>query len=312
MNPRKYMIENAVAMRAGFRVMLQQQDFENQDTINSLKETPCHIYMICRRPRFSFNHENIIITPSTVKGSFFINKGDHREEHSYETPNKAELCMHSYSIKKPYTEIDFYNKEGLCVSGGRASLLYTRLFPQYNESLDLEVLYVGQAFGEDGNRIAIDRLQSHSTLQKIYCDTLNLCPDKEIWLILWQFEPYVISIAGGFGKAVNGIDESIEHYNTVVNSTISLDQQITITEAALIKYFQPNYNKEYKTSFPSSSHSSYDQCYKLDINCVAFELDTVCLKTRLFSDNVKPSIIHTNHFPLYSEIERKDMFYMLK
>ncbi|OPX42131.1 hypothetical protein CLHUN_40370 [Ruminiclostridium hungatei] len=44
MSQRKYMIENAVAMRAGFRSMLQQQDFENDDIINSLKEIPCHIY----------------------------------------------------------------------------------------------------------------------------------------------------------------------------------------------------------------------------------------------------------------------------
>lgn len=310
MSHRKYMIENTVAMRAVSWHMLQQQDLESQK--NSLKENPSHIYMICRRPRFSINPNNIIITPSTVKGSFFIDKGDHKEEHFYETPNKPELCIHSYSIKKPYTEIDFYNIYGQYISGGRASLLYPLLFNEYNENLDLEVLYVGQAFGEEGNRIAADRLQSHSTLQKIYCDTLNICPDKEIWLILWQFEPYIISIAGGYGKADKGIDDSIEHYNTVVNSSISLDQQITITEAALIKYYQPYYNKEYKTSFPSSSHFSYDECYKLDINCVAFELNTAPLKTRLFSESVKPSVIHTKHFPLHTENERKDMFYLFR
>lgn len=309
----KYQIENMVAMRATYRAMVQQSDFRIPEVEKELKVNPCHIYMICHRPRISFNPSNVIINDKTISGSFFIDKGECKEEHHYEKPNPANLRIVNYSLEKPYTSIDLYNEEGRVVSGGKAAYLYPRMFNQYNECLDLEVLYIGQAFGHNGERLASDRLQSHSTLQEIYSDTMSRNPEKEVWLLLWQFEPYFISMLGaGFENALVGLDESIVHYNYVINSSISLDQQITFTEAALIKYFQPKYNKEYKTTFPSETHSSYDECYKLDVNAVGFELETVGIITRLYSPVVHPSFLHHKHFPLYTENTRRDMFSLLQ
>lgn len=117
-----------------------------------------------------------------------------------------------------------------------------------------------------------------------------------------------LGMGSGFENALTDLQGSIEHLKDVYGSSINFDQQITFTEAALIKYFEPIYNKEYKTNFPSKFHSSYDQCYQLDINSVAFELDTSILFTQLFSNTINPSIWHNKHYPLYSEDNRKDMF----
>jgi hypothetical protein len=41
-----------------------------------------------------------------------------------------------------------------------------RLSAEY-DAVGFEVLYIGQAFGNDGSRNALDRLKKHETLQKI-------------------------------------------------------------------------------------------------------------------------------------------------
>ncbi|WP_420768603.1 hypothetical protein ACNR9V_01065 [Parageobacillus thermoglucosidasius] len=309
MSKYKYQIENSVAMSARFARLLQQSDFENKEILNKVKDEKCHIYMICSRPRITFNPSNLKIEKDFVSGSFIVDKGEIKEEHFFKVPNPPNLAITSFEMEYPYSNINFLNNKGEIVSGGKAALLYPRLQKEYNSCLDLEVLYIGQAFGEEGERLATDRLASHSTLQKIYLDILTSCPNKDVWIILWQFEPYLISMMGsGFENALIDLDGSIDHFNSVLSSSITFDQQITFTEAALIRYFEPVYNKEYKTSFPSQSHSSYDQCYKLDINSVAFELDTIELITRLYSPVIAPSFWHTKHYPLYSEDIRKDMF----
>jgi hypothetical protein len=50
---------------------------------------------------------------------------------------------------RPNTEIDLLNENGKIISGGKASFLYPRFFNEYNNCLDLKVLYIGQAYGED-------------------------------------------------------------------------------------------------------------------------------------------------------------------
>lgn len=49
---------------------------------------------------------------------------------------------------------------------------------QLSELANLEVAYVGQAFGEAGSRTAVDRLQSHSTLQQVLADLAHLVVDR--------------------------------------------------------------------------------------------------------------------------------------
>jgi hypothetical protein len=305
----KYQIEHSVAVRSVFNRLIQQPDLESLELNKQIKDEKCHIYMICSRPRITINPKKLEIKADEISGSFIIDKGDIKEEIPFNVPNPPELAIKGYQLNFPYTDINLLNEKGEVVSSGKSALLFPRLQTKYNACLDLEVLYIGQAFGEGGDRLATDRLSSHSTLQKIYVDTITTFPNKDVWIILWKFEPYVISMmGGGFDKALIDFEGSLEHMNRVLESSITFDQQITFTEAALIRYFEPVYNKEYKTSFPSMSHSSYDQCYHLDINSVAFELDTRELFTQLYSPSITPSFWHNKHYPLYSAEIRKDMF----
>ncbi|MCK5171805.1 MAG: hypothetical protein KAR47_00325, partial [Planctomycetes bacterium] len=95
----------------------------------------------------------------------------------------------------------------------------------------------------------------------------------------------------------------------VTNTDITEQQQVNFTEAALIRYFQPPYNKIYKNSFPDPAHSTYSECYDIDLNMVCVEVQTEDLMLRLWSEHVEPKWIHFCSFPLHS---REDRIYMLE
>ncbi len=82
-------------------------------------------------------------------------------------------------------------------------------------------------------------------------------------------------------------------------------QRIKLTEAALINYFRPRYNIEYKENFPNIKHSSYDECYKLDINAVSIEINT---ELHFFSKRIRTKNTHFKRYFLSTDEERRKVF----
>jgi hypothetical protein len=302
-----YRIENAIVMRAGFRRLVQQSDLDECPAYDENDATLCHIYMICSRPRILVRSNGIEISPDTISVTF-----EKYLEHTIETIELKTENKHrirEYRINPGRSRLQFINIDGLLTTDIKTSLLYPCLTKSYDSILDLKVLYIGQAFGKEGERLATHRLRSHATLQTIYADILSRSPNQDPWLVLWHFEPYYISAFGSpYKNAEVSFEASYKHYEKILATGISLDQQITIAEAALIRYFSPEYNTEYKTSFPDNSHSSYSQCYALDFNSIAVELDTASIITRLWTNSASPDWIHVASYFLHSEQERVNMF----
>ena len=204
--------------------------------------------MICSRPKITFIREKIEISKKKCKVGFMIHHNESRQIVEFEFDNKN--GYDTFELNEARNRILLKNKDGKILTDGKSSLLYPSCLTQYEKDLDLKVLYIGQAFGKNGKRLASERLLSHNTLQKIYSEFMDKNPSEEIWLILWQFEPYYISMMGSFARILTmGFKKSLDNYERLTNTTLPLDQQITITEAALIKYFSPEYNIEYKTNF---------------------------------------------------------------
>ena len=182
---------------------------------------------------------------------------------------------------------------------------------RYSHLLDTEVLYVGQAYGEGGSRVAPERLKTHSTLQGIYAEALRASPDTEIWIALWSFELMILTSFDSRFPVATTLEQDDSHIANVLGKGISEQQQINFTEAALIRYFQPEYNTMFKESFPSPAHSTYAECYGLDLNTVNVELQCEPLGCRLWSNVVAPEWDHFVTFPLHSPEARKEMFDLL-
>ena len=103
--------------------------------------------------------------------------------------------------------------------------------------------------------------------------------------------------------------KQVETFRTLHSKGISEDQAINLTEAALIRYFQPQYNIVYKDSFPNYKHSSYSECYGMDVNSISIELDTMyCQNLEIYSKSIPRKHNHMFHYTLHSEEEKRSMF----
>ncbi len=303
MSVRKYLTEFGLNMFGNYFYLLQQ------DQLKTFTESkiPIHIYFICTRPRISLDVKTLIFHEHSVEGNFLIQKQDAFESIPFNVPNQLGSNVR-FECPYPYTEITIYNTNNEIVAQANVALLMN-MFGIYDVSLDLEVKYIGQSYGIEGARTAPSRLMSHSTLQEIYSDIIRTSPDKDVWIFLGQFEQHLLmSFDGRLEAYGTSEEEDIEHMHTVLRTPITKQQEINFTEAALIRYFQPQYNDKFKYNFPNPAHTTYSQCYELDINNICFEVNTEELNTRLWSLNIKPEWIHFGQFPLHSIDERVDMF----
>ncbi len=152
--------------------------------------------------------------------------------------------------------------------------LFEMNYKYIDSDYEMEVLYVGQAYGGDGKRTAIDRLKSHEKLQKILIDCNVTYPHKCIYVLLLEMSSQILSNFNGVSSEfICSEEESVEHLNSIMSNLPKENQIINITEAAIINYFKPKYNVNFIDNFPSIKHKGYRQYYDLDYNCITVELD---------------------------------------
>lgn len=171
-----------------------------------------------------------------------------------------------------------------------------------------EVQYVGQAYGRDGSRNALDRLVKHETLQKI--SLKGIPEDKELQLLLLEVEPNVqlITLLNPFAQNKDDSGERISAGLDKLFNT-SEPERISLYEAALIRYFYPHFNKEFKDSFPSTRLKVLQDCYEKDFTMLVAEISFDELPFQLCSDSIQPKISHMAKYSLHEGLERQAFFY---
>ncbi|EKN3870428.1 hypothetical protein ACMVBS_000624 [Yersinia enterocolitica] len=311
MSERKFITEFALNAVVSKHLLLQQDSLGDIESILEENKFRPHIYFICKRPRISIKPGGFTITKDLIEIIFRQQIQDQYIEIPIRSENQHKRTDCTLRCTYPYTVFEFLDGNGNVIYNGKSSLLLQEsLHGESPQLTDLEVLYVGQSFGLNGNRDATDRLKSHSTLQNIYAEAINHSPDSEVWLILSSFEsPFLmISMDGRSEKYGSTLEEDDEHIDEVINHRMNEQQKVNFIEAALIRYFQPKYNKTFKDTFPDPSHLTYSECYSIDLNSVSVELQTEELFVRLWSNGIKPSDLHFCTFPLHSRSEREYMF----
>jgi hypothetical protein len=237
--------------------------------------------------------------------------------------------IETVSSQYPHTSIDFLSSAGKKTSW-KASVLYQNIvkaslhedsdsFALFGDTIltaenlkhlsrtDLEVVYIGRAFGDNGGRNAIDRLRRHEKLQEIYSHIINRDPSLELWILLLPLAPSTdLNI---LAPEKESKDHEIEEWihRSQESPEIGLENRINFTEAALINYFKPKYNKlNMETAFPSRKHVSYERWFVAPVDFVALEVQTYeSLGCRLFSSAVPPSFLHIKNFQVNKAVDRK-------
>jgi hypothetical protein len=254
----------------------------------------CHIYLIGYTPR-------IDLVGAQQKGkSLLLTFEVLTEEHVVEY-----ALPEGFSLK---SDDDFWYLGDS--SGGRfwpsEGEMQTRLAATTG-AVRFEVKYVGQAYGQNGSRNAIDRLLKHETLQKI---ALKGVPEGyRISLLLLAIEPsnHLFTTINPFAKNKEDSGARIQQgLDKLFNTTEA--ERISLYEAALIRYFYPDFNKEFKDSFPSTNLKILRDCYLKDFSAVVAEICIDDLPFRLWSSVVEPKMHHIAKHDLQRSEERRMFF----
>jgi hypothetical protein len=279
-----------------------------------------NLYVVARRPRMSLDPAGLSITQNGCVVSGVI-------EAQVETriiPMKFHMNLPAH-LTAAKLIAPIYPFDYLCYFSVAGELIKMRLhdvmrFSSVPKSslTDMHVEYVGQAFGDDGERDVVDRLigntgkVGHGSLQRVLAEVNASHPDQEVHLLLYSFEFHKkLTIAGG----INGQPEprhsfyaAPSRFEQFFESEIKRNVRIDLAEAALIRYFAPEHNDKYKKTFPAESHKILKRLVELDITGLCISLSTEENNIRTTSRKIKPSDAHFMAYPISTDQHRQTFF----
>lgn len=173
--------------------------------------------------------------------------------------------------------------------------------------IPFKIMYIGQAYGRDGSRSIVERLRSHKTLQKIALTShaegfkyeivgLELQPGNRTVTVM---NPHASNLSNTGDRIASGLEKL---FGT------DEKERITIYEAALIRYFQPKFNIEFKNSFPSTRMKVLSDCYEKDFSSVIAEICIEEMPYHLTTDKIPGKQTHTAIFDLHKDEDRHVFF----
>jgi hypothetical protein len=274
-----------------------------------------HIYAVCTRPKITVPSEGVRVTDDSLRITFRAQVRERWREITFGRPNTFDIPGLRVESAWPHTNVVFRDGDGEERLQATAALLLTSFVADPNfevgddvheEYLDLDVEYVGRAYSQSG-RNAVDRLMNHETLQRVQADVAAKRPDREIWLVPMAFDAY--SMIGEFGlwAGVATDEEEMAHAKDIDTYPVSEKERVALTEGALIRYFDPPYNKNLKQTFPSSAHRDYTSIYTRELIGAGFDLESTSVGTRLGSAARPAAWAHGHVFSLRSEGEKKSL-----
>lgn len=278
----------------------------------------CHIYFICKRPALYFD-PNIVYRNGILSGYLCYKKLGEEKRVKFEMPFPLLDGSNSVRVSEyPHREIQTLDEFGNIKRFLPAYYIFLGLLkhrgnPDFEEIL---ILYIGKAFG-DGSRNTYDRLKSHDTLQNILARNSYENPDDEVVVFSFHFFPAEIyTYMDGKCTEENIISDErdTERVKMAIKKGISKEHQISLVEAAAIRYFKPKYNKVYKDSFPGENLKVLEQCYQLDFSglsvSVGTENDDFPIDFKLYTDAAPAKQRHSIYFDLFDPDVRKGFFHM--
>lgn len=294
-------------------VLFNPKDLDLDETKNFIKDNKYHIYVVCKRKKVFFES-------SEVDGDFrkttlyYLNDKQEKEYLCYKHPNI--LVINGF--QDGYYDADLNGQKNLKIR----DFLMISIFCYLGKDIvgnsvtdplpsDLEVLYIGQAFGRTSTKTIDYRISNHDKVQKIALDILDKGSNEEVLIIGLKIKNNDIgtSIVTFDSNTKAPTIQDIQDLVTKASKRITEGEEITVFEASLIKYFQPDLNIEYKATFPSPDFTSYDEIFDTDFNYSAMTINTNPIFTRIFSKHItERKYIHSQHFPLTSKSDKETLF----
>lgn len=312
--PRKYRTEFALNIYSAEPAMVSPANldnlvYESEEAKAQIKNS--NIYIILKRPRIAFIPGSLSIKDREVIGELSVQLEDKAPTFPFRIHGKLPDEIASVTAAKyPYTKLTLQFANGEPAMTYPFAYLMRNLRAELNGLDNQEVVYVGQAFGAAGERSAVERLSSHSTLQKILADVTANEPHMEVLLALYSFgfHRFFLSMDGTVPVQIDG-DADRQHYQQVLQSQFKRSMRISLAEAALIRYFEPKYNKIYKTGFPHQRYKILQKLFEFDFAGLVVEASVEDHGMRLYSQKRQPNFHHIAKFDLHDKTARKSFFF---
>lgn len=173
------------------------------------------------------------------------------------------------------------------------------------ELLNFNIQYIGQAFGQAGERHALDRLVKHEKLQEIAVKGVG--PHHQLNLLLIEVAPKT-RMTTVLAPNAKKQDATGKRMAAGLDKLFGTTERVSLYEAAMIRYFQPKLNKEFKDSFPSTNLKVLQDCYAKDFAAVVAEFSIDPIPYFLCSDAIARRPDHIAKHDLRSQTDRKAFF----
>ncbi|ELA3127305.1 hypothetical protein RFM71_004569 [Vibrio parahaemolyticus] len=294
----KFDVEHALDMYANSFFTLPAEFIYEKEALEQYKDiiSRCHIYMIGFLPQIDFDGAEQV--ERNLKLKFIV--VDEPVELEFPLPDGLNLKVEDgcYLLEQDGDP----DKRGWW-----NELEMQKMVCDHGKEIQFDIKYIGQAYGSDGKRNALDRLLKHETLQKI---SLKGVPKGyRLSLLLLEVQPdnRLVSVFNPFAQEKDEDGERIRAGLDKLRNTTEAER-ISLYEAALIRYFSPEFNKEFKNSFPSTNLKLLQDCYEKDFSAVIAQICIDELPFRLCSELVKPKVYHISKHPLH-KAEDRDAFF---
>lgn len=294
----KYDIEHALNMYADSFVILPAEFLYESEKLEEHKDviSKCHIYMIGFVPKIDLDCACEAERILTLK----YNVHNEKIEIKLPIPDHINLKIddeYYYFEDEKTPDSRFWFDDNSM----------QKMLHDHGKSIEFNIKYIGQAFGSDGSRNAIDWLLKHETLQKI---AIKGIPDGyRLSLLLLEIQPEnrLLTVFNPHSHIKDEHGTRIQAGIDKLNNTTEAER-ISLYEAALIRYFSPEFNKEFKNSFPSTNLKILQDCYEKDISAVIAEICIDEFPFYLCSETVSPLKYHISKHDLHKEEDRKIFF----
>lgn len=289
------------------------RDLKSDQVQEEIKNHKYHIYLICKRPKLIFLKCDTSNEVYNLSVFYYLNETHDKIEITKK--HSKELVVNS--VDKGYANITtpqglFEVRDFLLIN----SLWYLEkdlIGKTIGEKIpsDLEVMYVGQAFGRKTRKKIDYRISKHEKILDVAYEIMDNCTLDEILIIGVCIESS--DIATSF-VSLDSKDKKISVQDLLnlqqsAAKRVPEGQEVTLFEASLIAYFRPKYNSEHKDTFPTLDYGTYDEIFKTDFDYVNMTIDTKPIAARIHSEYIKtPLYIHNQDYSLKTEEEKKNLF----
>jgi hypothetical protein len=301
---RKYITEWTIGITVSAMLVGRPQDFRSMKM--PATEFPCHLYLVSRRPRMSIHPSSVVITDNEISATLRLQRQGNFDEFSIRASSRLGPGPLSWHSEWPYEEFAIRDSQGRDVSKGVVALLNAWLPDWPAVANEHQVVYIGQAFGQAGERTAWDRLKSHETVQRILAET---APDMQVWLtyaavtdenLFSEIDPRYPTLM----SSAEDDDHTALVFSAVRDGSFREKESVALAEAGLIRFFQPYYNDRMKYAFPARKQVSLESVRGLDFHGLMVEFQSDAIDAKYASEVQDHRWVHFAGYEIHVDKNR--------